>query len=98
MRPLHFLLIAWLALLTSCTDDNITVVDSVGAPVAGARVAVQTMSTDAAVATTGTNGTARVSTRAMGARHIAVSKPGFQTEIVALPTNGPIRVVLSHVK
>src|SRR5690242_11078587 len=96
MCYLSYLLLACLAVLAGCSDTKITVVDDTGMPVAGARVAVQTMSTQGAVASTGTDGGARVSTRIMGARWIAVSKPGFQTEIVALPTNGPVRVVLRH--
>jgi len=96
MKSIHLIFtFCALMVLSGCASrKTVTVVDDSGTPVQGARVVVQAMSIEGIPALTATDGVAKVDTEVVGARWVAVSKQGYQTEQVGMPVSWPLKVVL----
>lgn len=90
-----------LMLLSECTSrsqKSVTVMDDFGIPVQGARVVVQAMSFEGFPTFTTADGIATVDAGIVGAKQVAVSKQGYQSEWAQLPATWPLKIILKKEK
>src|SRR5690349_21153766 len=75
-------------------QKSVHVVDDLGKPVSGARVCVQSGSIEGTPTLTDDDGSAGVDVDVPNARSINISKEGYYSQQVSIPSKWPITVIL----
>ena len=82
-------------MMSSCLDPRIVIVlDHSGKSISGAVVMEQAMSIEGPTVITGPDGKAKLKTSVLGAKWLSVSKDGYITERIEIPTSWPTTIRL----
>ena len=87
---------AFLLFLLGCASPKVVVMDALGNPIPEALIYSVSLSFDVGPAKTDARGEARVPSNIQGTHWVDVSKPGYRSVRVEVPSSWPLTIILEE--
>jgi len=87
---------AFLLFLVGCASPKVVVMDALGNPIPEALIYSVSLSIDVGPAKTDARGEARVPSNIQGTHWVDVSKPGYRSVRVEVPSSWPLTIILEE--